>query len=74
MIAAMDNGTLQAQELVQKGAIDALQMLQLLGVDEINVNNMLHSLRRLAKIISKETKRRGLCVVDVSPPIRPGQA
>lgn len=62
---ALDNATLQAQELVQKGAIHALRELQAMGITEQNVTAMLESLERLGKIVSAEVRRRGLAVVDV---------
>lgn len=61
---AMDDATLQAQELVQKGAIHALTELVQMGISPENVNAMLESLEKLGAIVSAECKRRGLAVVD----------
>lgn len=62
---AMDSATLQAQELVQKGAMHALKELQAMGVSEANVRLMLESLERCGKIVTAEVRRRGLAVVDL---------
>lgn len=62
---ALDNATLQAQELVQKGAIHALRELQAMGVNEANVRLMLESLERCGKIVTQEVRRRGLAVVEL---------
>lgn len=61
----MDDATLQAQELVQKGAIHALRELVAMGISQENVNAMLDSLEKLGRIVSAEVKRRGLAVVDI---------
>lgn len=62
---ALDNATLQAQELVQKGAMHALRELQLMGVTQENVRLMLESLERCGKIVTAEVRRRGLSVVEL---------
>lgn len=69
-----DDGAVQAQELVQKGAIHALETLQAIGVTEEHAQAMLTSARELGREITAECKRRGLAIVDTNTPAPPGRA
>lgn len=60
----MDDAMLQAQELVQKGALDALHRLRRFGVTEANLESMLATLTEISSVVSEETRRRGLAIVD----------
>lgn len=64
-LMAMDDATLQAQEISQKSAIHCLLELRKVGVTESNVNAFLESLEGLGQMISRECKRRGLAVIEV---------
>ena len=63
-VKTMHDGELQAQELVQKGAMHALTQLKLNGISAANVEDMLRSLSSMAVIISIEVRKRGLLSID----------
>lgn len=63
-VLRMDDATLQAQELVQKGAMHVLTVLLRVGCTEANARSMLDSCGEFASKVSAECRRRGLGIVD----------
>lgn len=63
-LKTMIDGELIGQELVQKGAMHAVQTLLRIGVTEENAKAMLESLSQYGQVISAECRRRGLPVVE----------
>lgn len=60
----MDDATLIGQELVQKGAIHALQFLKVEGCTPERLEQMLESTLELAQCVTEEAARRGLPVIE----------
>lgn len=64
-LRAMDDGRVQAQDLVQKAALHALITLRRIGVTEANVEAMVMSLQEYATVIATELRRRGMNPTDL---------
>lgn len=71
-IAQLEDANLQAQELVQKGALHAMRTLMAIGPTAKNAQDMLNSLEVYALIIQAECFKRGLTVIHVEIPHQPG--
>jgi hypothetical protein len=63
-LKAMDNGELLAQEITQKAAIHAINMLLRVGCTESKAREMLRSLETFGQHISAECVERGIGTVD----------
>lgn len=61
----MTDGELQAQELIQKGAIHALMFLHNQGASPQLVAQMLESGQRIGSLVTAEVNRRGLVAIDM---------
>jgi hypothetical protein len=58
-LRGLDDGHLTAQDLAQQGAIHAISFLLQSGCNEDTAAEMLASLRRNARLIREEARRRG---------------
>lgn len=63
-LSSMPNEILLSQEIMQKGAIHALDALLREGCTEQACRAMLRTYKRLDGIVSEESARRGLPVVE----------
>lgn len=64
-LSSMPNEILLSQEIMQKGAIHALDALLREGCTEQNCRSMLRDLKRMGHLITLETARRDLPTVDL---------
>jgi hypothetical protein len=60
-LKGLDDSELIAQELVQKGALHALETLR---ARRLPLDQMIESVERYARLISDECRRRGVAVAD----------
>lgn len=63
-LRGMVDGELISQEIVQGGALHALEHLKRIGVTPANVDAMLASLQKFQSVIATECRRRHLPVCD----------
>jgi hypothetical protein len=66
VLRELDAPGLVAQELVNKGAMHALNRLERIGCTPQNLAAMQASLREAAAVVTQEARRRGLPSVDIS--------
>lgn len=70
-LANLSDNELLAQEIVQKGAIHALDYLLRAGCTEKNCREMLRSAKSNAEIISEQARQRGLATVKIGEQVQP---